>query len=163
MASNPSSGGESFVVDKQGWEWSHLWKKEDWLAIWLGFIILIVGLIVFLPRPPANLENNLAKADAILKAEDARAPFHTIEWHQANSTKSGLRATGEPHGKTLATWLSRPARWASNPIQALYLSESQAAEIREGAAAAHAQAKERTAEAVVFERKFKPAACSDVL
>jgi len=136
------------VIDKAKWEWSELYKKEDWLAIWLGFIILVLGLLIFLPRPPANLDSRLAEANTVLATEDARAPFHTIEWHQANDAKTGLRASGEPHGKTLAKWLSRPARWASNPMQALYLSESKAADIRQGAAPAYAQAKEQTAQAL---------------
>lgn len=151
MANN-QSGDAAFVVDKQGWEWSQLWKKEDWLAIWLGFIILIVGLLIFLPRPPADLDAKLAGANTIMKSESERAPFHTIEWHQANATKTGLRGSGEPHGKTLAKWLSRPARWASNPLQALYLSEDQAAQVRENAAAAYDQAKARTAEALANAR-----------
>lgn len=158
MADNQSSGGGGFVVDKQGWEWSHLWTKEDWLAIWLGFILLVVGLIVFLPRPPADLDAKLAKAETTLRAEDARAPFHTVEWHQADSAKSGLRASREPHGKTLAKWLSRPARWASNPMQALYLSESEAANLRAGAEPAYAQAKERTAAALATAQARQSAA-----
>ncbi len=132
------------VVDKAKWEWSELYKKEDWLAIWLGFIILVVGLIIFLPRPPADMDAKLAQADAALAVEDARAPFHTIEWHKANDTKSGLRARSEPHGKTIAKWLGTPARWASNPWQALYMSESQAADIRASAASAFEQAKAQT-------------------
>ncbi len=132
------------VVDKGKWEWSELYKKEDWLAIWLGFIILIAGIIIFLPRPPADLDSKLSTVSATLAAEDARAPFHTIEWHRANDTKSGLRASKEPHGKVLATWLSRPARWTENPLQALYLSESKAASIRDNAADAYTEAKEQT-------------------
>jgi uncharacterized integral membrane protein (TIGR00698 family) len=138
------------VIDKLSWQWSDLYKKEDWLAIWLGFILLLVGLIIFLPRPPADLDANLAVADATLTAEDARAPFHTIEWHTANDTKSGLRARNEPHGKTIATWLSTPGRWPSNPIDALYLSDSKAANIRAAAAAAFEQAQRRTHEALAW-------------
>ncbi len=136
------------VIDKLSWQWSDLYKKEDWLAIWLGFILLLVGLIIFLPRPPADLDAKLASAEAILATEDARAPFHTIEWHKANDTKSGLRGRSEAHGKTIATWLSTPGRWPSNPIEALYLSESRAAEIRAAATAAFEQAKQRTPEAL---------------
>jgi uncharacterized integral membrane protein (TIGR00698 family) len=148
------------VRDVGKWELSELFKKEDWLAIWLGFIILIVGVFIFLPRPPADLDAKLARASAVLKAEDARAPFHTIEWHQANDAKTGLRASKEPHGKTLAKWLSRPARWAANPMQALYLSESKAADIRESAAAAYAQAQERTGAALVKAESVQAAAAA---
>ena len=29
-----------------------LYTKEDWMAIWMGFFLLIVGLLIFLPNPP---------------------------------------------------------------------------------------------------------------
>ena len=148
------------VQDVGKWEWAELFKSEDWLAIWLGFIILVVGLIVFLPRPPADLDAKLATANTALETEGARAPFYTIEWHQANDAKTGLRASKEPHGKTLAKWLSRPAEWASNPVQALYMSESQAAKIRENAAPAYARAKEQTGAALANAQTVQAAAAA---
>ena len=27
---------------KQGIDWSTLWKKDDWVAVWIGFLILII-------------------------------------------------------------------------------------------------------------------------
>ncbi|TWI67241.1 putative integral membrane protein (TIGR00698 family) [Desulfobotulus alkaliphilus] len=132
------------VVDQAKWEWSELYKKEDWWAIWLGIIILIVGLIIFLPRPPADMDQKITQSQNTMKAEDSRAPFHTLEWHRANDTLSGLRARNESHGKTLAKWLGTPARWASNPMEALILTEARAAEIREGAKERHAAAQEKT-------------------
>ncbi|EPR32363.1 putative protein family UPF0324 [Alkalidesulfovibrio alkalitolerans DSM 16529] len=132
------------VVDRGKWEWSEMWKKEDWWAIWLGFVILAVGCMIFLPRPPADLDARLTKAEATMSSEAARAPFQTIAWHQANDAKSGLRGRSEPHGKTLASWLATPARWKDNPLTALYLSESVAAERREAAAPKFAAAQEKT-------------------
>jgi uncharacterized membrane protein YadS len=144
MASNQSSAGDSFVVDKQGWEWSQLWKKEDWWAIWLGFLLIVVGMLIFMPRGPAGMKETLTKADAILAAEDARAPFHTVEWHKANDTKGGLRATNEPYAKTIAKWLQKPGRWSSNIWESLYLSEEAAAERRAKAEPAYKAAQEAT-------------------
>jgi uncharacterized integral membrane protein (TIGR00698 family) len=132
------------VVDRGKWEWSELWRKEDWWAIWLGFVILITGLLIFLPRPPADMHEKLAKAEATMAVEDARAPFHTIEWHGANDAMSGLRARSEPHGKTIAKWLEMPGRWTDNPIQSFYLSESAAAERRAKAEPAYKEAQEAT-------------------
>jgi hypothetical protein len=40
---------DSVVIDQQRWEWSQLWKKEDWWAIWLGFLLIVVGILIFLP------------------------------------------------------------------------------------------------------------------
>ncbi len=39
---NPQSS-EKVVADK--FQWSDLYKKEDWWAIWLGFIIILAGII----------------------------------------------------------------------------------------------------------------------
>jgi len=27
---------------KQGIDWTTLWKKDDWMAVWIGFLILII-------------------------------------------------------------------------------------------------------------------------
>lgn len=134
----------NIVVDRGKWEWSEMWSIEDWWAIWLGFILLIVGLIIFLPRPPANMHERLATAEATMAAEDARAPFKTIEWHGANDAKTGLRARNEPHGRTIAKWQAGPGLWSTNPIDAFYLSESQAAERRAKAKPAFEKAQEAT-------------------
>ena len=29
---------------KQGIDWSSLWKKDEWLAVWIGFLIIILTL-----------------------------------------------------------------------------------------------------------------------
>ena len=132
------------VVDRGKWEWSEMWKKEDWWAIWLGFALLIAGLIIFLPRPPADMHEKLAKAEATMAAEDARAPFHTIEWHGANDSMSGVRARNEPYAKAMAKWMEMPGRWSDNPIQSFYLSESEAAERRSKAEPVYKEAQETT-------------------
>ncbi len=33
-------------------DWSSLWKKEDWWAVWIGFIILLLGIARWLPALP---------------------------------------------------------------------------------------------------------------
>src|SRR4030065_24590 len=32
--------------------WSSLWKKEDWWAVWVGFFILLLGIARWLPSLP---------------------------------------------------------------------------------------------------------------
>jgi uncharacterized integral membrane protein (TIGR00698 family) len=32
------------MAEKQGIDWSSLWKKEEWLAVWIGFLIIIILL-----------------------------------------------------------------------------------------------------------------------
>jgi uncharacterized integral membrane protein (TIGR00698 family) len=136
---------DDIVVDRGKWEWSEMWKKEDWWAIWLGALVLIVGALIFLPRPPADMDAKLAKAEATMAKESERAPFQTIEWHQANDSMSGLRARSEPHGKVIAKWLETPSKWKDNPIASIYMSEENAAAKREAAAPKFEAAKEKTA------------------
>jgi len=148
------------VAERGRWEWSELYRKEDWWAIWLGFAILAVGLAIFLPRPPAKMEETLAATEAILSAEAARAPFQTIEWHQANDTRSGLRARNEPYARDLARWLGTPASWVSNPLKSLHLSESAAAERRAAAEPAYQAAREETARALAQAREAQERAAA---
>jgi hypothetical protein len=49
------------VADRGGWQWSELYRKEDWWAIWLGFAILALGLVIFLPRPPSDMEETAGR------------------------------------------------------------------------------------------------------
>ncbi|SMP50060.1 YeiH family protein [Desulfonatronum lacustre] len=149
------------VIDRGKWEWSELWKKEDWWAIWLGFAILVIGLVIFLPRPPADMHEKLAKAEATMAVEDARAPFHTIEWHGANDAMSGLRARNEPHGKTIAKWLEMPGRWTSSPMESFYLSESAAAERRAAAEPAYKEAQEATKAALERAKELQSLAAEE--
>jgi uncharacterized integral membrane protein (TIGR00698 family) len=32
------------MAEKQGIDWSSLWKKDEWLAVWIGFLIIIIML-----------------------------------------------------------------------------------------------------------------------
>lgn len=33
------------MSEKQGIDWSSLWKKEEWLAVWIGFLIIFLMLV----------------------------------------------------------------------------------------------------------------------
>ncbi len=38
--------------ERNSTDWSSLWKKEDWLAVWLGFLIALLvasGILAYLP------------------------------------------------------------------------------------------------------------------
>lgn len=118
---------DDVVVDKPKWDWSDLWKKEDYWAIWLGIVILIVGLTIFLPRAPQGLQETIDKSNATLKAEAERAPFKTIAWHKANDAKHKLKATGSPAGKAIKTFMNKPHGWSTNPLDSLFMNADKAA------------------------------------
>jgi uncharacterized membrane protein YadS len=102
-----------------------LYKKEDWMAVWMGFLLLIIGLLIYLPRPPEKAAE-IPKYNATMKEEAAKAPFKTIEWYNASSAKRGVRATNQDFAKTIQNFLAAPSDWDTNPVDALYRSEETA-------------------------------------
>ena len=162
MEEKVESKESQVVVDKAGGQLSDLWKKEDYWAIWLGFIILIVGFIIYIPGGPAGMKEKVDKANATLKAEAAKAPFKTIAWYKAVSAKR-FRGTDTDAGKAFLNFVKTPQKWSSNPIDAFYKSKAaadaanekakpsfEAAKAKEDAAFAAAQAAEAAAEAAGF-------------
>jgi uncharacterized membrane protein YadS len=138
-----------------------LYTKEDWMAIWMGFLLLIVGLLIFLPNPPANLKEDLAKYNAVLKEEAAKAPFKTIEWHNASSAKKGIRATNQDFAKTIAQFLAAPSDWKDNPLDALYRSKATADAMNASAKPAFDKAKEADGTALEFAKIAQAAAAAE--
>nr|NJM02852.1 putative sulfate exporter family transporter [Desulfobacula sp.] len=135
-----------------------LYTKEDWMAIWMGFLLLIVGVMIFLPNPPANLKEDLTKYNAALKEEAAKAPFKTIEWHNASSAKKGIRATNQDFAKTIARFLAAPSDWKDNPLDALYRSKETADAMNAAAKPAFDKAKEAEGAALELAKAAQVAA-----
>lgn len=143
MADASVDGDKSYVVlDSGKTTFRDLYTKEDWMAIWMGALILIVGLLIFMPRPPANMEADFAKYNGIMKEEAAKAPFKTIAWHKASAAKKKISAGNEGYAKTLKEFLAAPSDWQSNPLDALYRSQAQADAINAAGKEAAAKAKE---------------------
>lgn len=136
------------VIDVAKSSLSDLWKKEDYWAIWLGFIILIAGLIIFLPRPPAGMDTDLKNYNQILEQEAARAPFKTIAWYKAAGAKKKLQARNEPYAKTIHKFLATPGGWSVNPLDALYRSQSAADALNQKNQGKYTQTENRTAESL---------------
>jgi len=40
------------MAEKQGIDWSSLWKKEDWWGVWIGFLIIALILAGLIVKPP---------------------------------------------------------------------------------------------------------------
>lgn len=55
MAENQQASADQVVSDRGSSKLSDLWQKEDYWAIWLGIVILILGLIIYLPQKPYQL------------------------------------------------------------------------------------------------------------
>ena len=156
---------DEIVVDKAEFKWSDLYKQEDWWAIWLGAIVLIIGLLIFLPNPPKDLEQKIGQYNAIMEQEAQSAPFKTLAWHQANMEKKAIKAKNEPLAKEISSYLSKPKKWEDNPIQAFYMSEEQAKAKSEAALPKYEEAKKETQELLLLakeaEAKAKAAGFKD--
>jgi len=127
---------DQIVIDRSGSSVSDLWKKEDYWAIWLGFFILLIGIIIYFNNPPADMRAKIDEANTTLAAESTRAPFKTVEWYKAVDAKKKLKATSSPIGRTIKNFTSKPRGWKSNPIGAFVQGE-------EAAAAKNAKGKEK--------------------
>jgi uncharacterized membrane protein YadS len=137
---------------------SDLWKLEDYWAIWLGFLILIIGMIIFLPKAGPDIRANIDAANAILKAESSKAPFKTIEWYQAVAAKSKLKATDTHIAKQIKSITSKPHGWKTNPLDAFYLGNGKAKALSMKGQENFDAMAEREADALTVARKAQNAA-----
>ncbi len=166
----PEKEPDYVVIDSGKTSFRDLYTKEDWMAIWMGFFLLIAGLFIFLPNPPEKMNENLTKYNAVLKEEAAKAPFKTIEWHNASASKRGIRATNQDFARTISSFLASPGDWKTNPVDALYRSKETADAMNASGKAAFEKAKgledetlarAKIAQAAAAVALFKDAALND--
>ncbi len=135
---------DDIVVDVGKSSISDLWKKEDYWAIWLGFLALIVGVVIFFNNAPEGMDEKIANANAIMAQEETRAPFKTIAWHEAAASKSKLQAAKSDTGKAVKSFTGKPHKWSSNPLDSFFMSSDKAANRSAAAADKYETAKEAT-------------------
>ena len=139
---------EQIVVDRPAAKLSDLWKKEDYWAIWLGFSMLLIGILIYFNNAPADMGAKISKANATLQAESSAAPFKTIAWYKAVDAKKKLKATSSPIGKKIKQFTAKPHKWSSNPLNAFLMSEEAAAAKKEKAVVKYEAAKAKSAQAL---------------
>ena len=151
------------VVDVGKWQWSEMWKKEDWWAVWLGFFILLMGVFIYFPHG-GDMKANLTEIEGKYLADAEKTDkFKTIGWYQLNDAKKGVKAKDIAAGKWLSNFSKKPRSWKSNPLEAFVMSQETAdakkasamtkyesAKAAEEEALAAAQAAEAAAEAAGF-------------
>ena len=120
------SGNSQVVKDVGKWEWSEMWKKEDWWAIWLGFAILVAGMLIYFPQS-GNLKEKLMAAETEY-AQDANRTqaFKTIAWYELSDAKSKIKANSSSIGKWLSSVTKKTHGWTSNPLDGFFMSQEQA-------------------------------------
>lgn len=130
------------VVDHGQARWSDLWKKEDYLAIWLGFAVILACMIAYFNfGPREEFANKIEAANQIQAAESAKAPFKTIAWYKAQDDKGKLKGSSSAFGKFVGHWTRTPGSWKNNPLDGFMKSEEQARALNEKAMPKYEQAK----------------------
>ncbi len=130
------------VVDKGQSRLSDLWTKEDYLAIWLGFLVIAVCLIAYLGfGPKAEFTQKIQEAKQTLSIEAEKAPFKTIAWYKADSAKKLKASSASGFGKFISHWTKTPGTWKSNPVDAFIRSEARAKAMNDKAIPAYEEAK----------------------
>jgi uncharacterized membrane protein YadS len=137
MTESPNS---DIVQDVGRWEWKEMWTKEDWWAVWLGFAILILGMIFYFPTAGANkakLEGIKAKFSQEMKTDK----FRTVGYYNLSDAKKKVKANSNTMGKFMKKFATKPHKWSANPIQAFYMSDEAAADKASKAQPKYDQAK----------------------
>ncbi len=124
---------KNIVSDVGKWEWSEMWKKEDWWAIWIGFLVLIAGMMIYFPHS-GDMKDKILKAEAEYgEAAQRTNAIKTIAWYKLSDGKKKAEARKIGAGKWLANFTQKPHKWSTNPLDAFIMSEEKAAAIKEKA------------------------------
>lgn len=122
------------VVDQGKSRWSDLWTKEDYLAIWLGFLVVAVCLVAYLGfAPKEEFAKKINEAKQIQSAEADRAPFKTISWYKADNAKKLKASSATAFGKFMSHWTKHPGSWKTNPLDSFTRTDGQAKAINDKA------------------------------
>ncbi len=155
------SQDSNVVVDKGVSSWSDLWTKEDYWAIWLGFFIIGLAFFLYFNFAPVDeFREKIAKQNAVMESEAARAPFKTLAWYEAQGAKSKLKASGGAVGKFISHWTKRPGSWKTNPLDAFIMTQARADKLNAAGQGKYEAAKAKTAEALVIAKASEAAAAA---
>ena len=149
----------NIVIDHGQSPWSDLWTKEDYLAIWLGFLVVAVCLVAYLGLgPKAEFAEKIQEAKQIQATEAEKAPFKTIAWYKADDAIK-LKASGATgFGKFMSHWTKNPGHWKANPVDALIRSDAQAKAMNDKAMPAYEEAKLKASATLAAAAKAEGAA-----
>ncbi|HBG20230.1 MAG TPA: putative sulfate exporter family transporter [Desulfobulbaceae bacterium] len=151
----------SIVIDHGRSSWSDLWKKEDYLAIWLGFLIIAISLTAYFGfGPREEFAKKIAAAEQIQSAEAAKAPFKTIAWYKAENDKKKLKGSNSAFGKFITHWTKHPGSWKTNPADAFIRTDAQAKAMNEKAMPVYEEAKGKAAAAFAAAQQAESAAAA---
>ena len=124
-----------------------LLRKGDYWAIWIGSLLLFMGLMAHVIMRYQTVSNGL---EEVLTNENIYLTdsLKTIEWYQAQDAKQSISNDLPSFAKLLKTVTGKPGKWVNNPLDAVYFSEKEAQRIRESALIDLSAAKKNTEDAL---------------
>ena len=143
----PVNAEPEIVQDRAQTRLSDLWQKEDYWAIWLGFFLLLLGTIIFLPNKPEGMNQIFAKSNTIMEQEAERSPFKTIAFFRAQDAKEAVKARDQQFAKKISSFLATPGSWKSDFTSSFYMSQEQADTLNAAGVDKYELAKTNTAKA----------------
>ncbi len=159
---NPDS--KEIFEEPKGSRWHEFYRLEDYWAIWLGFVLVAIGLFAFMNNRPDGMDSVIDEANAAMTAEAERAPFKTVAWYEAHDRKGKIKGTNLEFAREIKKWTGKPHGWKTNPVDAFFMSgeDAEAAgrkaapDYKEaGAEAARLVAAARVAEAAAEDAGFE--------
>ena len=151
----------NIVVDHGSSSWSDLWTKEDYLAIWLGFLIIGACLVAYFGFGPTEaFTTKIEQANQIQQVEMAKAPFKTIAWYKANDGMDALKGSSSTFGKFVTRWTGNPGSWKDNPMDSFIKTEAQVKVLNDKAMPAYDAAKEKAATSLAAAQQAEDAAAA---
>lgn len=124
---------------------SKLLTKEDYWAIWIGFFLLLLGLVLFFANQPKNLRSIHIDLDTVLEIEAEKAPYKTLIWYEAFDQQQKIKGMSEPIGKFLNRLTDKPGSWSDNPIRSFVTTQKQVEAIQSTALEKFESAKNKAA------------------
>ncbi|MCA9205995.1 MAG: putative sulfate exporter family transporter, partial [Planctomycetales bacterium] len=103
--------------------WTALRSSEDWLAVWLGGLLLAAVTASVFVAIGTNDTETRAVAETAKSSDDASG--------EAVSPKADSESAPEekpkPVESPLKPWVGKPGKWSSNPLESLYPKEKKPA------------------------------------
>lgn len=129
------------------WDWSELRRKADWWAVWIGFFIILAGMVIYFPYH-SKMASKITDAEKQWKEHAFRTTkIKTIAWYKLTDARQKVQALKEKEGKAIIQFTNKPHTWKNNPLHAFIKGKVEVD-------AANEKAKEKLKE---FEKKERDA------
>lgn len=102
---------------------SKLLISDDYWAIWLGGLFLVLGIIIYLFIAKSEFEDAIISNDRILTEQSEKIPFKNTDWYKIKRQSKLLTGSNSSIGKSVKSLLNKPKSWKSNPLSSLYSGE----------------------------------------